>query len=228
MQLVLGTARARRAPPPDRRAAPTRCSPASRPTSAPTAARSLARSSPSDRSIQIHSCHGRARQVEILRDAILHLLDEDDTLQPRDVIVMCPDIESFAPADPGHVRRGRRRRRRRVRAAPRGAPPDRPARPPRRPLAAPDQPRARRRRPADRPRRPPPHRLRRARPRRPRARPPPLQLRRRGPRADPRLGRRQRHPLGARRGPPRARTSSRTCPPAPGGRASTACSSASR
>ena len=52
---------------------------------------------PQDRSIQIHSCHGRARQVEILRDAILHLLAEDDTLQPRDVIVMCPDIEAFAP-----------------------------------------------------------------------------------------------------------------------------------
>ena len=52
---------------------------------------------PNDRSIQIHSCHGRARQVEVLRDAILHLLEEDDTLQPRDVIVMCPDIETFAP-----------------------------------------------------------------------------------------------------------------------------------
>src|SRR5215210_2167128 len=52
---------------------------------------------PADRSIQIHSCHGRARQVEVLRDAILHLLDEDETLQPRDVIVMCPDIEMFAP-----------------------------------------------------------------------------------------------------------------------------------
>ena len=52
---------------------------------------------PADRSVQIHACHGRARQVEILRDAILHLLDEDDTLQPRDVIVMCPDIETFAP-----------------------------------------------------------------------------------------------------------------------------------
>ena len=52
---------------------------------------------PQDRSIQIHSCHGRARQVEVLRDAILHLLAEDDTLQPRDVIVMCPDIETFAP-----------------------------------------------------------------------------------------------------------------------------------
>jgi exodeoxyribonuclease V gamma subunit len=52
---------------------------------------------PNDRSIQIHSCHGRARQVEVLRDAILHLLDEDPMLEPRDVIVMCPDIETFAP-----------------------------------------------------------------------------------------------------------------------------------
>ncbi|MBA3748694.1 MAG: exodeoxyribonuclease V subunit gamma, partial [Solirubrobacterales bacterium] len=52
---------------------------------------------PDDRSIRIHSCHGRARQVEVLRDAILHLLEEDDTLEPRDVIVMCPDIETFAP-----------------------------------------------------------------------------------------------------------------------------------
>jgi exodeoxyribonuclease V gamma subunit len=52
---------------------------------------------PPDRSIQVHSCHGRARQVEVLRDAILHLLAEDPTLEPRDVIVMCPDIETFAP-----------------------------------------------------------------------------------------------------------------------------------
>ena len=51
----------------------------------------------SDRSVQVHACHGRARQVEVLRDAILHLLDEDPSLEPRDVIVMCPDIETFAP-----------------------------------------------------------------------------------------------------------------------------------
>ncbi len=49
-----------------------------------------------DRSIQVHACHGRARQVEVLRDAILHLLEDDPTLEPRDVIVMCPDIETFA------------------------------------------------------------------------------------------------------------------------------------
>jgi exodeoxyribonuclease V gamma subunit len=52
---------------------------------------------PDDRSVQVHACHGRARQVEVLRDAVLHLLQEDPTLEPRDVIVMCPDIETFAP-----------------------------------------------------------------------------------------------------------------------------------
>jgi exodeoxyribonuclease V gamma subunit len=52
---------------------------------------------PADRSVRIHACHGRARQVEVLRDAILHELSEDETLEPRDIIVMCPDIETFAP-----------------------------------------------------------------------------------------------------------------------------------
>jgi exodeoxyribonuclease V gamma subunit len=50
-----------------------------------------------DRSIEVHACHGRVRQVEVVRDAILHALAEDETLEPRDVIVMCPDIEAFAP-----------------------------------------------------------------------------------------------------------------------------------
>jgi len=52
---------------------------------------------PDDRSVQVHACHGRGRQVEVLRGAILHLLDEDPSIEPRDVIVMCPDIETFAP-----------------------------------------------------------------------------------------------------------------------------------
>ena len=52
---------------------------------------------PADRSVEVHACHGRARQVEVLRDALLHLLQADPTLEPRDVIVMCPDIETFAP-----------------------------------------------------------------------------------------------------------------------------------
>src|SRR5204862_7802760 len=52
---------------------------------------------PDDTSLTVHSCHGRARQVEVLRDALLHVLADDPTLEPRDVIVMCPDIEAYAP-----------------------------------------------------------------------------------------------------------------------------------
>jgi exodeoxyribonuclease V gamma subunit len=52
---------------------------------------------PDDDSVQVHACHGRLRQVEVMRDAILHLLADDQTLEPRDVVVMCPDIDSFAP-----------------------------------------------------------------------------------------------------------------------------------
>ncbi|NAZ83488.1 exodeoxyribonuclease V subunit gamma, partial [Kineococcus sp. R8] len=50
-----------------------------------------------DTSVQVHACHGRARQVEVLREVVLGLLDGDRTLQPRDVLVMCPDVETFAP-----------------------------------------------------------------------------------------------------------------------------------
>ena len=50
-----------------------------------------------DRSIQIHVCHGARRQVEVLRDAILHVLAADSTLEPRDVVIMTPDLATFAP-----------------------------------------------------------------------------------------------------------------------------------
>lgn len=52
---------------------------------------------PADRSIQVHACHGRTRQVEVLRDVVVGLLADDPTLEPRDVLVMCPDVEAFAP-----------------------------------------------------------------------------------------------------------------------------------
>jgi len=50
-----------------------------------------------DRSLQVHAAHGPARQVEILREAILGLLAADPTLEPRDILIMCPDVETFAP-----------------------------------------------------------------------------------------------------------------------------------
>lgn len=52
---------------------------------------------PGDRSVQVHACHGRSRQVEVLRDVVVGLLADDPTLEPRDVLVMCPDVEAFAP-----------------------------------------------------------------------------------------------------------------------------------
>lgn len=52
---------------------------------------------PNDDTVQIHACHGPARQVEVLREALLGLLAADETLQPRDIIVLCPDVEAYAP-----------------------------------------------------------------------------------------------------------------------------------
>ena len=53
--------------------------------------------SPDDDSIQLHTCHGPTRQVEVLRDIIVGLMDDHPHLQPRDFVVMTPDITSYAP-----------------------------------------------------------------------------------------------------------------------------------
>ncbi|WP_299450437.1 exodeoxyribonuclease V subunit gamma [uncultured Serinicoccus sp.] len=64
----------------------------------PTDAERAARHVPAaDRSIQVHACHGRSRQVEVLRDVLTDLLEHDPTLEPRDILVMCPDIDTYAP-----------------------------------------------------------------------------------------------------------------------------------
>ena len=64
------------------------------PTEQERAARAIPRD---DRSIQVHACHGPARQVEVLRETLVGLLEDDPTLEPRDVLVMCPDVETYAP-----------------------------------------------------------------------------------------------------------------------------------
>ncbi len=51
----------------------------------------------SDQSVTINSCHGPMREVEVLRDFLLHRFAEDPTLQPKDVLVMMPDPELYAP-----------------------------------------------------------------------------------------------------------------------------------
>lgn len=50
-----------------------------------------------DRSIRIHACHGPMRQVEVLHDELLALFDAEPTLEPRHVVVMTPDLETYAP-----------------------------------------------------------------------------------------------------------------------------------
>lgn len=50
-----------------------------------------------DRTVQVHACHGAVRQLEVLRDVLDGLFVADPTLQPRDVAVLCPDLDRFAP-----------------------------------------------------------------------------------------------------------------------------------
>ena len=52
---------------------------------------------PGDTSIQIHSCHSPMREIEVLHDNLLAMFEEDPDLMPKDIIVMTPDIETYAP-----------------------------------------------------------------------------------------------------------------------------------
>ena len=51
----------------------------------------------SDGSLQVHACYGLARQVEALRDAFLHELNNNANLQLRDFAILCADIDAAAP-----------------------------------------------------------------------------------------------------------------------------------
>ena len=51
-----------------------------------------------DGSIRIHACHSAMREVEVLRDQLLELFQQHPDLVPEDVLVMTPDIDSYAPA----------------------------------------------------------------------------------------------------------------------------------
>ena len=51
----------------------------------------------SDDSIVFHIAHGPQREVEILHDQLLAAFSADPHLRPRDIIVMVPDIDRYAP-----------------------------------------------------------------------------------------------------------------------------------
>lgn len=57
--------------------------------------------SPDDVSLSVHSCHTKRREVEVLHDAILACFNRarqrGETLYPRDIVVMVPTINDYAP-----------------------------------------------------------------------------------------------------------------------------------
>lgn len=50
-----------------------------------------------DQTVQVHASHGAVRQLEVLRDVLDGLFVADPSLQPRDIAVLCPDLDRFAP-----------------------------------------------------------------------------------------------------------------------------------
>jgi exodeoxyribonuclease V gamma subunit len=52
----------------------------------------------SDQSISIHACTGPMREVQVLHELVRAALEDDASLRPEDIVVMAPDLESYAPA----------------------------------------------------------------------------------------------------------------------------------
>ncbi len=50
-----------------------------------------------DASLRIHSCHSPRRELEVLYDQLLDAFEADPSLMPRDVLVLAPDLEAYAP-----------------------------------------------------------------------------------------------------------------------------------
>ncbi|MDH7454397.1 exodeoxyribonuclease V subunit gamma [Luteimonas composti] len=55
---------------------------------------------PADPSLQLHACHTRLRELQVLHDQLRGLFDDprfDPPLQPREVAVLAPDIDPYLP-----------------------------------------------------------------------------------------------------------------------------------
>jgi exodeoxyribonuclease V gamma subunit len=50
-----------------------------------------------DRSIELHVCHSRTRELEVLHDRLLGLFDRPDPPRPDEIVVLTPDLEAAAP-----------------------------------------------------------------------------------------------------------------------------------
>ena len=51
-----------------------------------------------DDSIEIHACTSPMREVLVLHDVIREALERDHSLRPEDIVVLTPDLETYAPA----------------------------------------------------------------------------------------------------------------------------------
>ncbi|MGM0481160.1 MAG: exodeoxyribonuclease V subunit gamma [Pseudomonadota bacterium] len=52
---------------------------------------------PTDKSLQFHVCHSPQRELEVLHDQLLDAFANDPELKPRDIMVMLPDVNTYAP-----------------------------------------------------------------------------------------------------------------------------------
>ncbi|SMB90176.1 DNA helicase/exodeoxyribonuclease V, gamma subunit [Pasteurella testudinis DSM 23072] len=50
-----------------------------------------------DQSLSIHACHSPMREVEVLHDQLLHWFQQDNSLTPKDVVVMVADVDRYVP-----------------------------------------------------------------------------------------------------------------------------------
>ncbi len=50
-----------------------------------------------DRSIQFHNCHNKTREIEVLYDNLINIIELDNTIQPGDIIVTTPNITAYEP-----------------------------------------------------------------------------------------------------------------------------------
>ncbi len=50
-----------------------------------------------DRSLQVHACHSKVRELEVLHDQLLSMFARNPDWHPGDVIVMMPDVAAYAP-----------------------------------------------------------------------------------------------------------------------------------
>lgn len=50
-----------------------------------------------DRSLRVHACHTRLRELEVLRDVLLMERRNEPRLKPSQIVVMAPDIQAYVP-----------------------------------------------------------------------------------------------------------------------------------